>query len=111
MDDKMQECIGNCNQCADVCREALEYCQNKGGAHADPKHLQLLQDCIKICETAADFMQRESGNHPAICEVCANICEQCAESCEAMGDDEIMQKCAEICRMCARSCREMSVTT
>lgn len=112
MGDTMQECIDNCTNCAQVCREALEYCREKGGDHADPKHLNLLEDCIKICELSANFMERESDNHTDVCGVCSRICEKCAEACEAMADgDEMMQKCADACRKCAESCRAMATAS
>ncbi len=104
----MQVCINNCKNCQQVCLETLDYCREKGGEHADGKHLKLLEDCAKICEINADFMERESDNHQKTCSVCADICNQCAEACEQFEDDEQMQKCVQICRKCAESCGQMS---
>jgi hypothetical protein len=108
MDDKMRAGIEKAKECRQICLETLEYCKSKGGEHASEEHLKLLEDCAKICETSADFMERGSDHHSKVCAVCADICDKCAESCEMMEDDEQMQKCAQICRECAESCRGMT---
>jgi hypothetical protein len=105
----MQLCIDNCTKCYQSCVRTMAYCLDKGGDHADSKHIQLLQDCARICEVSASFMIRESGFHSLTCGVCAKICTACAEACEAFKDDEQMAACAEICRNCAKSCGEMSM--
>lgn len=94
--------------CHTVCLETIDYCLTKGGEHANPDHIKLLQDCAEICQTAANFMTRESTVHAEACRVCAEVCERCAKSCEQMGDDEVMRRCAEACHRCAESCREMA---
>ena len=103
----MQECMELCMECADTCQKTLyEHCLPMGGKHAEANHVKLMTDCIKACQTAADFMSRNSKYHAYQCEACAEICEACAKSCEKIGGKE-MEKCAEICRACADSCREM----
>jgi hypothetical protein len=66
----------------------------------------LMLDCIQMCQTAADFMDRESALHAYTCEACAAVCDACAESCARI-NSQPMQKCAEVCRKCAESCRAM----
>lgn len=104
----MKQCIENCLDCYSICTQTLTYCQSKGGKHADPEHLRLLQDCIEICQLSADFMLRRSPLHTRTCGVCAEICERCAVSCETMPEDPWMKACAESCRRCAQSCQQMS---
>ena len=104
----MQSCIDNCTECHQICIRMISHCLEKGGAHADARHIQLLQDCARICEVSASFMLRESSYHTLTCGVCAEICNACAESCLAFGDDEMMKSCAEVCQKCAASCEEMS---
>jgi len=94
--------------CHTVCLETITHCLTNGGDHARPDHIKLLLDCAEICQTAGNFMTRESEVHALTCEACAEICERCAASCEAMGDDEMMRRCAEACRRCAESCRHMA---
>lgn len=108
MDQKMQECIQNCLDCYRICLETKKYCLEKGGKHADIKHLQTLADCLEMCKVNAHFMISGSELHPKTCGVCAEACRRCAESCEAMADDEQMKKCAEMCRKCEASCRGMA---
>ena len=106
--NSMQACIDNCTSCYQLCAHMITYCLEKGGLHAKSKHIQLLQDCAKICEVSANFMIRESHFHNLTCGACAKICIACAESCEAFSDDDMMKSCAEICRKCAKSCEEMA---
>lgn len=105
----MQECIQNCLACYQICSHLMEHCLKKGGPHADPKHIKILNDCATICQVSADFMIRNSEFHGLTCGVCAEICLSCAQSCESMAaDDAMMKACAEACRKCASSCEEMS---
>lgn len=111
MNQEMQECINNCQNCHAVCLETISHCLEMGGEHASAKHIGLLQDCAQICATSADFMLRMSNYHSQTCGVCAAICQACAEECERMatGDAaDVMQRCADACRKCAESCRRMS---
>lgn len=105
---EMAQCIDNCSRCHAICIETINHCLKKGGKHAAPDHIRLLQDCAQICATSADFMLRDSNLHSRTCGVCAEVCERCAEACERMADDDMMRECAEACRKCAESCREMS---
>jgi hypothetical protein len=107
-DNDMRQCIQNCLDCHRVCLETVAYCLQKGGKHADPKHLRLLMDCAEICQTSANFMLRGSELHTRTCFACAEVCERCEASCASMGDDATMKACADACRRCAESCRKMS---
>jgi hypothetical protein len=110
MDQKMHDCINNCNECHNICLETLNYCLEKGGDHANAEHIRTLTDCAQICHTSEDFMLRGSDSHPKTCGVCAEVCRKCAESCDQFPDDEQMQQCAEVCRKCADSCQEMAAS-
>jgi hypothetical protein len=104
----MHDCIQTCWTCRDICQSTLyNHCLEQGGHHAQPSHVRLMADCIGICQTAADFMTRNSELHAAVCAACAEVCEACAESCDLFDDDE-MKACAKACNDCAASCREMS---
>jgi hypothetical protein len=105
---EMQECIDNCTACHAVCLSTMQHCIQMGGAHVEPAHLALMQDCAQICATSADFMLRGSEFHRHTCGVCAEICARCADDCAKFGDDTMMQQCAEACRRCAESCRQMA---
>lgn len=104
----MEQCIQNCLDCHSICTSTLTYCLTKGGMHAEPAHITLLQDCAQMCITSADFMLRTSQFHAQTCGACAQVNEACAADCEQMGDDAQMQRCAEACRRCASSCHEMA---
>ncbi len=108
MTDDMQMCIENCTQCSQVCEQLIQHCLMKGGAHAELRHIRLLQDCVDICTLSARFMNRESAFHHKTCETCAEVCLACAQDCERFHDDEMMSACADVCRRCAESCQKMS---
>jgi len=111
MTAEMEQCIQNCQDCHRVCLETIAHCLQMGGPHADPGHIKLMQDCVQICQTSADFMIRGSKFHSRTCDVCAEVCESCAQDCERLAkqdNDSVMQKCADMCRKCAASCRAMA---
>lgn len=106
--DEIQMCIQNCTECFQVCEQMIQHCLKKGGAHAEPAHLKILQDCADICAVSAKFMIRNSDLHHRTCSVCAEACLACAEDCDRLGDDEMMRLCADLCRRCAESCQKMA---
>ncbi len=103
----LKSCIELCWTCRNECNETLfNHCLEEGGKHVAPEHVRLMSDCIQICQTAADFMTRQSPMHEATCAACADICEACAKSCEAIGGEQ-MKRCADVCRKCSKSCRDV----
>lgn len=109
MSEQARRCIDLCSDCHEICVSVFAYCIALGGHHADEKHLRLLMDCARICQTSLDFMLRGSNFQYRVCGVCADVCESCADSCESFGNDATMKMCAELCEQCATVCREMSV--
>ena len=114
MPDTAAEPRADLATCADLCQathraclETMLYCLGRGGAHADADHIRLLADCAQMCQTAADFMLRQSPLHGAVCSVCAEVCDQCAVECDAF-EDEGLEACARLCRQCAASCESMA---
>jgi hypothetical protein len=106
--ESMKECTELCWVCRTTCQEMLyHHCLPTGGKHAEAEHVKLMADCIQACQTAADFMSRNSKFSASECSACADVCEACAESCDRI-DDEKMKRCAEACRKCAQSCRAIS---
>ena len=103
----MQPCIDACSNCHNTCKETMfQHCLEVGGKHVEKAHINLMVDCIEICQIAANLMLRGSGKASDICKICADICDDCANSCEAL-EDEKMESCAEACRDCADLCRNM----
>ena len=106
MNQEMQQCIQNCQECHRVClHKAMSHCLEMGGKHTEPNHFRLMMDCAQICQTSADFMLRGSAHSAHVCAECADVCEACAKSCEAVGE---MEECVAACRKCAESCRKMA---
>ena len=108
----MDQAIRDSLDCYRVCVETFVYCIKKGGKHADPDHLTVLNDCMEICNLNASFMIRNSIFSGRTAELCADICEKCAVSCEAIDSADVQMKaCAETCRNCSRSCRKVETRT
>jgi len=107
----MRQCIDECTTCHQICLSSIYHCLEKGGSHARPDHVRMLQDCAQICATSADFMLRGSPHHHEMCQACADVCDACAQDCDTMSDDEEMRTCADTCRRCAESCRQMAGAT
>jgi hypothetical protein len=105
----LEQCINNCLDCHETCRETVTHCLTMGGRHAQPDHIWLMLNCAEMCLTSAHFMMSNSPLHSATCRACADVCIRCAEDCERFGDDREMQACAEACRQCAESCRRMAM--
>ena len=108
---QIELCIEHCQQCHRICLETITHCLEMGRQHAKTSHIRLLLDCAEICQTAANFMFRNSDLHSIICSSCAEVCLRCADECERFGDDERMKACAEACRRCAESCQLMVAST
>ncbi len=102
----VQDCIDACTDCRNTCKEVLfQHCFELGGKHVEKTHVNLMVDCIEICQLAANLMLRGSANAEEICEICADVCDDCADSCEELRDEETL-RCAEACRTCADMCRD-----
>ena len=108
MSAEMQACLEACNACRDACLVTLAHCIEKGGSHAEARHLETLLDCATICATSGAFLARGSERHGRVCGVCASICRDCEASCRAIPDGETMRRCADACRRCAEACEQMA---
>lgn len=107
----LRECAQHCLNCYRICLDTVtSHCLERGGDHAEPRHVRLMLDCAELCRTAADFVIRHSEVHGQICRLCAQLCERCASECDAFADDR-MRACAELCRECAASCMEATAAT
>lgn len=109
LDNALQECIGHCSGCHNLCINAVARCLDLGGEHASRAHIGLLLDCAVACRMVSDLMLRGSAFQAQACGLCAEISERCATECERLGpDDEVMQHCALLCRRSAEACRAMA---
>lgn len=102
-----QDAVRNTQDCEAICVQTIQYCLDVGGAHAEPAHLRLMQDCSDVCETSTKVMLRGSTQHEQLTVACANLCDLCAASCEKFVGDAQMKACANQCRLCASACRQM----
>ncbi|MWV40318.1 four-helix bundle copper-binding protein [Natrialba sp. INN-245] len=105
VDDRMQECIDNCLEAAQVCEWCADACLDEG---------EEMARCVRLCRDVADvttlharWMARNSGYHHELAAICADLCEECIEEC-TRHDHEHCQACAEVLPDCVESCREMA---
>ena len=96
-------CMSECSHCADVCTKQLATFEKKGGKYADEKKLNLLRDCIKMCQLNADFKQRGSTFAAATDKLCADVCTSCAKMCKELNDPSL-KECIASCESCASCC-------
>jgi hypothetical protein len=104
---QIEQCIQSCLDSHRICLETITHCLLRGGEYASEKRILLLQDCAEICDTAANFMTRNSDLNAIVCGTCAEVCLRCAEDCERLGDDDLLKACAGACRRCAEYCQLM----
>lgn len=101
-------CIAECMECHRVCMETLTHCFSEGKSYVEATHLQLLLDCSQICQTATDFMIRQSDLVCRTCEIAAYVCEKTSVSCERWASsDPQMKRCMEVCSRCGECCRKV----
>ncbi len=103
-----EQCLENCRNCEQICRETIQYCLSKGGAHVNADHLALLMSCAEICHTSAAFMTNKSEFSALVCGVCAQVCQACSDSCSQLEKDSAMQTCIVACNTCVKSCKQMA---
>lgn len=104
----MQQCIQDCRDCQDMCAGAVQHCLRIGGMHAEAGNIRALADCAEACQTAGNFMSRESGMSARACALAAEACGACGAGCEKFAGDEEMRATAQACRRCEQSCRELA---
>ena len=80
--DQMSLCAKHCSDCQTACEKASAYCKTKGGPAASADREQKFADCIELCKTSHNLLQRESKYHPDICKLCAKACKECDRACE-----------------------------
>ncbi len=107
MEERMKEPVNKVLNCYRVCLDTHTRCIQMGKPQAEPMHVSMLMDCIKVCALSADYMTRGSDNHKQACALCADICDSCASSCEKFSDD-FLKECARVCKDCSGTCREMA---
>jgi hypothetical protein len=101
---EIQQCIQDCISCHDVCLQTATACEQSGGEHASPDHINILRDCAELCLVAAHFLQHNSALVGYVCQACAQATTHCGNECDRMGDTD----CANACRNAAWACEQMT---
>lgn len=96
--DAVLECQKACNHCFDACLKEDDVKMMAECIRTD-------RECADMCGIVLDFAQRESEILPELLEACIKSCESCADECEKHEMDHC-QQCAKACRNCAKACRK-----
>ncbi|MTI22095.1 four-helix bundle copper-binding protein [Fulvivirga sp. RKSG066] len=104
LNNKILQCIDNCNECITAARICLD--QHMGEPDMKKCH-QLCLDCIALCTACIQMLASQSDYANRICAICADLCKACAEECGKF-DSEVCKQCAEKCEACAESCAKMA---
>ncbi len=90
---EMQQAAQDCMNCYDVCLQTAQQCQQMGGTHAQPSHIQMMQDCAELCQVTAHMLQHSSPVAQVVCAATAQVTDRCAFECEQMGDSDCVNAC------------------
>ena len=97
--DVLAECIAACEYCSDACLH-----ENNVKMLVDC--IRIDRDCADICQTALNYIARDSKHAGTIVELCSQICSECADECEKHASHhEHCRYCAEVCRRCEEECK------
>ncbi len=107
MTKEMQMCMDECMACNRMCMQTMTYCMMMGGQYMEGPVMSMMQDCVLMCRTCADFMMNGSAMCAKVCAMCAEMCMRCAMECEKFMDDAQMMACAKALRECAMACEKM----
>ncbi len=97
--------VDECQSCARICIDTMNYCLRMGGEYADSSFIRLLRDCAEMCEVAADQCWKAPLVQMRNFELCAELCERSAWFSGQFYYDPILLRCAANCRQCASYCR------
>lgn len=104
---KYQNCIEACNDCAAQCEHCASACLDEDMVQELTRCIKLDLDCALICTLTAKLMSRDSEEAMHICQHCAEVCHRCAEECRKH-DMSHCRECAAACERCADECEKMA---
>lgn len=100
-DREAERCIDALQACYAACMRNVSYGNVKKSGPIQEEHVRLMLDCAEMCQTAANFLIRESDHYLRICREAAEICKDLASSCEGVdGMDGIRSTCDECVSVC-----------
>lgn len=101
-DQEAERCIDALQACYAVCMRSVSYGYVKESGPLQEEHVRLMIDCAEMCQTAANFLIRESDHYLRICREAAEICKDLVSSCEGVDG---MEGILSICDECVSACR------
>jgi hypothetical protein len=106
--EPLRNCIERCEDCHDVCMEALPGFLQGSQEHGQYLLVRLLLDTAQLCDATRDLMLRSSDFYRQLCRLCAEVCDRCAQACAREREDPMLARCVDECRRCAAACREVA---
>src|SRR5919198_4415342 len=89
-----ERCIGECLDCAGVCKAAAAYCRERGGRFADRRRIGAIVHCAAFSRVVADYLLDDTELPRAATTLFVETCEACADACEVLGDAGPLRDCA-----------------
>jgi hypothetical protein len=108
IDQKYQQCMDQCYECAIVCENCGSEMIRESGMKDMIRCIELTRVCAEVCRTAITIMSQSSQFAEQFCILCAEICQECSDECGKYKYKDHCQQCSEVCYECAQSCRELT---
>lgn len=106
--EDVRHAVQACMECESLCHQAVMHCLEKGGRHAQSRHIRHLLDCADLNQSMASILLR-GGHSEHLIRAMIETADDCARSCDQYVDDVDMRDCAAACRRCAEACRPLTM--
>jgi hypothetical protein len=102
-DPETKECITALQACHAACLQFATFdCLEGGILQVEANRIRLMLDCAEICQTAANFLIRDSDHYLRVCREAAVICEDLSSVCCKI---TTMKRVLVACNNCVSACR------
>jgi hypothetical protein len=101
---EFQQCVQDLQTCHDACLLTATNYEHIAGAHRNPEHILMLQDCAGLCRTTIYFLRHDSPVYGYVTQACAQVTQHCGEKCLLMGDTD----CANACQNATWALEQLS---
>jgi hypothetical protein len=97
----------DCSNAHNIAMQTMHYSESMGGNFTDPENLNVLQDCIELCEIMNSFILRQSRLKSDLAELCFHACNACVKLAEKFPDEPQMKALLQYCKIASESVRKI----
>ena len=103
LEPETKTCVAALQACHATCLQFATFdCMQGNYPRVGPNQFRLMLDCAELCQTAANFLIRDSDHYLRVCREALVICEDLASDCRKFpGMEAILAACDE----CVSACR------